>query len=442
MVTKTAPATQTTNRSRKTPSPAATKPVTPAAETAIAEATATVTPKPVPRPAAKKLANKLGAPKKPKVTIESHFIPGKVAMATLTPDKLNDLAFISTYSTQDPQSTSPRLNGYQREPMSERFPGIGRYYSRDNNRNLITPLIASARLYKPEDQVKFNQLFAKGDMDTIHALFGRSVFSIVDGQHRMGGLYWAWKTFEDFNADIPVMIYYGLHYTEEANLFDDINTSQRKLPRALIESTKVHMEAGSKSHDQFIREVAFSLAQDGDSVWNDQVNMTGGKEERKRPVTMEGVRRSTASMLSDRLISRIQDRKMDVKDVVKRYWQLVSKACAPAWNDHPRTSIDDDGYIAEEPVKYRLKDLVGLAALAKLGADIISTSLDKGKTDADFHSAMADMVSKLGQVDWEKRTGNPWMSGPAGFAGQGFLYDILYALVYLNREPGDAVEPD
>jgi DGQHR domain-containing protein len=429
----TASATKTVSRSSKVASPAATK----AASEAPTPAEATK-----PKPAPRVLANKLGtAGKKSKVTIESHFIPGKVAMATLTPDKLMELAFISTYSTQDPQSTSPRLNGYQREPMAERFPGIGRYYARDNNRNLITPLIASARLYEPQDQVRFNKLFAAGDMQTIHAEFGRSVFSIVDGQHRMGGLYWAWRTIEDFNADVPVMIYYGLHYTEEANLFDDINTSQRKLPRALIESTKVHMEAGSKSHDQFIREIAYALAQDGDSVWNDQVNMTGGKEERKRPVTMEGVRRSTGSMMDDRLISRLQDRKFDVKTVAKRYWQLVSKACSVAWNNQPRTVLDDEGFMVEEPVKYRLKDLVGLAALAKLGKDILTSALEKSTNEEEFYSVMADLISKLGQVDWEKRRDNPWMSGPAGFAGQDYLRDILWALVYMNKEPGEPVEP-
>lgn len=421
--TKT-PATATVTRSRKVPSPAATKPDQ------------------VPVPRKPRAAAPKDNGKKAKVMIQSHFIPGKVAMATMTPEKLKELAFISTYSARDEQSTAPHKNGYQREPMAERFPGIGRYYARENNRNLITPLIASARLYNPEDQTEFNRLFAKGDMEGIHKRFGKHVFSIVDGQHRMGGLYWAWLNIADFNADVPVMIYYGLHYTEEANLFDDVNTNQRKLPKALIEATKVHMEAGNKSHDQFIREVAYSLAKDGDSVWRGLVNMTGGKEEKHLPVTYEGIRRSTGHMFPTKLVTRLQDRKLRPDKVAKKYWELVSKACAVAWDKHEKETIDEDGFVSMEKVNYKLQDLAGVAAVSTLAQDIISTSLEKGKSEEDFWSSVVDMVSRLGQVDWEKRKDNVWVATSAGFAGASALYDMLYALVYLDRMPGQAVEPD
>lgn len=441
MATKTATAAKTTatptaapahnrTRARRVPAPApAPQPVpSPAAVVPVPTAPRK------PRPTAPKSNGKT-----PKVMIQSHFIPGKVAMATLTPDKLKELAFISTYSARDEQSTSPHKNGYQREPMEARFPGIGRYYARDNNRHLITPLIASARVYNPQDQARFNQLFAKGDMKTIHKEFGKHVFSIVDGQHRMGGLYWAWLNLEDFQADVPVMIYYGLHYTEEANLFDDINTSQRKLPKALIEATKVHMEAGDKSHAQFIREIAYSIANDGDSVWHDLVNMTGGPAERDRPVTFEGLRRATGNMLNDRTISRLQDRKLRVDKVAKMYWELVSKACSVAWDGHEREAFDEEGFIVMEPVQYKIKDLAGMAALSRLGQDLLNSALDKGETEEDFWSALADLVSRLGVVDWEKRKDNPWVATSAGFAGGSLLYKMLFELVYLDHEPGEEV---
>jgi DGQHR domain-containing protein len=373
--------------------------------------------------------------KKPSVALSSHIVPGKVAMVTMTPDKLHELAFVSTYTSQDEQSSSPRQHGYQREPVKERFPSIGRYYAKANNRHLITPIIASARIYKPEDQVRFNQLLLKGDMKTIHKEFGKSVFSIVDGQHREGGLFWAWENFEDFNADVPIMVFYGLHYADEANLFDDINTNQRKLPKALIEATKVHMESGDKSHAQVIREIAFALAQDGDSVWHGLVNMTGARDPEK-PVTYEGLRRSTSNMLNDRLISRLEARGFRPENVAKKYWELVSKSCSKAWNNVPRLTSDDEGNTVEEAVKYRIKDLVGVAAVSRLGNDILNTSLEKGKTEDDFNSSMADLVTRLGAVDWEKQPRNPWMASSAGFAGMGVLYDMLYKLVYLDQAPG------
>jgi len=47
----------------------------------------------------------------------------------------------------------------------------------------------------------------------------------------------------------PVMLYFGLTYEQEAELFDTINSTQRKLPKALIEVTKGDItEAGSQTH--------------------------------------------------------------------------------------------------------------------------------------------------------------------------------------------------
>ena len=377
-----------------------------------------------------------------KIQIEAELVPQKVAIATLTPDMLKKLAFISTYETKDPQSSSPRQHGYQREPMDARFAGIGKYYAKDLNRYLIPPIIASARVYTPEDQERFNELFNAGDIATIHAEFEKSAFSIVDGQHRMGGLYWAWQNIDGFTADVPVMIFYGLRYDAEAHLFDDINTNQRKLPKALIEATKVHMEAGEKkSHAQQIREISFALAQDGDSVWKDLVNMTGARDP-NRSVTYEGLRRATSQMFPEKLLGRLSARGFTPEPIAKKFWELVSKACPAAWNDHPRL-VMHDGKPVEEKVQYRLKDLVGVASLSRLAEDLITTSLDKTHNDNDgFWTSMTDLISRLGVVDWEKRPNNPWMAPQAGFAGQKELYEMLYNLVYLDVSPGEAVHPE
>jgi DGQHR domain-containing protein len=404
-----------------------------------ARRTRTVAPKGTAKTVLAKTPAVVPAPEKPEAKVSSmeiaaHLSPGRMAIATLTPERLKALAFVSTYSTEDPQSTSKRGHGYQREPMEERFPGIGRYYAKNDNRHRIPALIASVRIYDAKARGRFNTLFNQGSISKIHQEFGKSVFSMVDGQHRMGGLYWAWEKLDDFNANVPVMLYYGLTYAEEAALFDDINTNQRKLPKALIEATKVHTEAGSPSHEQRLREVAFALAEDGDSVWRDKVNMTGAKS--AMPMSYEGIRRSTGSLFSTRILGRLEDRGFYPEDVAKRFWELVSKACHPAWVNEPRWVENESQELVEEPVKYRLKDVVGVSAISKLGADIINTALDKSKNEEEFWDVMAEYVSKLGEVDWEKRRNNPYMATSAGFGGQGQLYEILYNLVYLGKAPG------
>src|SRR4030095_6427028 len=379
--------------------------------------------------------------KERRLQIEAEFVPGKAALATLTPDALHELAFISTYNTVDEQSSSPRQHGYQRDPLEARFPSIGRYYSQEDDGNkhthahLITPIIASVRVYSEKNKARFNYLFNKGDISKIHEEFGPSVVSIVDGQHRTGGLYWAWQNKCNFNPDVPGMLYYGLRYADEGTLCDDINTNQRKLPKALIEATKVHMEAGEPTHQQTIREVAFALAQDGDSPWYGKVNMTGARDPEK-PVTYEGLRRATGNMLHEKLVGRLLNRDLVLDTGAKKYWELVSRSCAPAWQDRQRFVKGEDGELHEETVKYRLKDLAGVASVSRLGADILTSALEQSKTEEYFYSSMASNVSKLGQVDWEKRPGNPWTSAGAGFAGQTGLYKMLFELVYLDRAPG------
>lgn len=379
--------------------------------------------------------------KQSKMEIESTMVPGKVAFAALSPDRLKALAFISTYTTIDPQSTSPKGHGYQREPMEERFPGIGRYYARGENRFHIPALLVSVRVYDAKQRARFNTLFNAGNVSKIHQEFGKSVFSIVDGQHRTGGLFWAWKNLEEFNCAVPVMLYYGLSYTDEANLFDDVNTSQRKLPKALIEATKVHMLAGEPSHAQTIREVTIGLAEDKDSVWFGKVNMTGAPKS-PEPQTFEGLRRAVGDLLPARVITRLEARGYIPANVTKRFWGLVAKACAPAWNEQTRTVENEAHEIVEEEVKYRLKEVVGVAAISLLGSDILITALDKSTNDEGFWEAMSEYVSRLGAVDWEKRKNNPYMATSAGFGGQRQLYEILYALVYTETEPGVAVEAD
>lgn len=391
-------------------------------------------------------AKELPKPKKARSEIMANMIPAKMSTALISPDRLKALGFVSTYSSNDPQSTSPRKHGYQREPMEERYPGIGRYYAQGDNRYHIPNLIISVRVYDQKSRTRFNTLFNQGKVAQIHKELGREVFSVVDGQHRMGGLYHQWEKDEEFNADIPLTLYYGLNYVEEAKLFDDINVNQRKLPKALIEATKVHMEDNNgNSHAQIVRKIAISLAEDAGSVWLGQVNMTG-KPKAPEPVSYETLRRSTGDMFPTRVLDRLEQRGYGPDKVARKFWELVSKACAPAWQDAPRIVEDDKGEKVESEVKYRLKDTVGVAAISKLGQDIIGTALDRSDNEENkddvFWDVMGEMVTKLGGVDWEKRKNNPFMATSAGFGGQRVLYEILYDLVYLNKAPGVEVEPD
>jgi DGQHR domain-containing protein len=374
-----------------------------------------------------------------------HVEEDRIYQAALTPPKAAELFFVSTYDSEDPASNAIDKHGYQRPPSKNRFTEIGKYYAEDENRFKIPPLVISVRLSEQDDVRRFLKLLDAGDIDGIKAAFGEHVASVVDGQHRLFGLIDRWKNDPSFLPLIPCTLYFALSFIEEASLFNTINATQRKLPKALIETTKGDItEAADSRYAQKIRRLTFSLCRDEDSVWGpvdgvEQINMTGVRDP-NRPVTYEGLRRSTSNMFPSQVLDRLiaLDDGFPLK-YAKRYWAAVADACAEAWKGIPdnRMVVDPDtGVESVEKIKYRIKDLVGVASLAKLGKDIITTHIDSGQANK-----LEELVNKLTDVDWEKSPTNPWMRSQAGFAGQKDLYNLLYKLVYNDAAP-EGVDDD
>lgn len=358
------------------------------------------------------------------------------ASAAMTPAAMSKLLFISNFEKTDPESPAPDQHGYQREPMQDRIPKIARFYLSRARTARTTPLVISVRLREDADIARFLELFAAGDIERLQTEFGEAVMSVVDGQHRFLGLVEAWTIDPSFCPLVPVCLYFGLDFVDEAEFFDIINTEQKKLPKALIEITKADVrEVGSMSHSQRVRLIATMLARHEDSVWHGQVNLTGARDPNK-PVTFEGLRRSSASMFPSELLGRLEAADKDVEEVARMYWALVADACSEAWNGMNRTRRDEDGDEVVYSPKYRIKELVGVAALAKLGKDIVTSALE----NENFFGRMKALVAPLSEVDWEKVNldkdeRNPWMASQAGFAGQSDLYKTLYAWVYYGKKP-------
>ena len=353
------------------------------------------------------------------------------AMAYITPPAMKDLLFISRFEDEDPDSPAPDKHGYQRQPMEARIPGIASYYARPDART--TPIIVSVRLVKPGDIEDFLDMFNAGDIGGILKRWGKAVVSIVDGQHRTLGIVRAWEKNPEFVPRVPMLLNFGLTFADEAEFFDVINSTQRKLPKALIEITKADItDVADMSHAQRVRRIATSLARHEDSVWHGDINLTGARDP-NRPVTFEGLRRSTASMFPKEILDRLDARGLDVDEVARSYWATVAEVCSLAWDDTPGIEIDADGNEVEVKRHYRIKELVGVAAVARLGKDIIASALEHD----NFDKKMTMLTSRLGDVDWEKGKTNPWMASQAGFAGQADLYAVLYRWVYLGKDPED-----
>jgi DGQHR domain-containing protein len=353
------------------------------------------------------------------------------AVAQIGPDEMSRLFWISRFEDEDPDSPAIDHHGYQRQPIMSRIPGISKYYSQPGART--TPINLSVRV--PLDEVDdFLAAWNEGDIDDITRRWGKAVVSVVDGQHRFLGIVDNWQKNSDWNPKVPVMLNFGMSFAEEAEFFDVINSTQRKLPKALIEITKADVtESANVDHAQRVRQIATMLARHPESVWHGQVNLTGARDPNK-PVTFEGLRRSTVAMFPKEILARLVQDGKDVDEVARAYWALIADACSEAWKGDSFTVDEDEfGNTTEVRKEYRIKELVGVASLARLGKDIIASALEHD----NFAQRMRSLAFKLAYVDWEKRKGNSWMASQAGFAGQADLYQVLYKWVYLGLNPED-----
>lgn len=376
------------------------------------------------------------------VNIFGAVVPHKAYFATMKPAAAREVLFISTYDDEDPKSPAVNNHGYQRPPTEGRFSEIAHYYQDDKNSDRIPPLLISVRLTEPKKIDDLLALLRSGAYGEALRKYGNDALSVIDGQHRLKGLLRGAEEDQAFAPDIPMVLYCGLSFSDEAELFNTINITQRKLPKALIETTRGDItEVGNLSYVQHIRRIAFKLCRDQDSVWGptggkEQINMTGIRDP-NRPVTYEGLRRSTSNMFPSNLLDRIRRTDPELPaSLAKRFWKAVSEACPAGWTGEPGSKTvydEDEQQEAEIPIKYRLKDLVGVAALARLGQDIIRTHLD-----ASVENKLEELVAKLTAVDWAKDPKNSWMQSQAGFAGQKELYEVLYTWVYSDIAPEGA----
>ena len=374
-----------------------------------------------------------------------------VAFASLDPLFAKELCYVSSYDSVDPLSPAKDKRGYQRPPTESRYKKIAAFFQKDNNRHRITPIVVSVRVGTGADRETFRKNLMAGDLEMLRGQ--KPLVSIIDGQHRLGGLAFAASKDSTFRPHVPVQLLFGMSFEEEASIFNTINLEQQKLPRSLVEVTKGDItEKGSVSYEQQIREITFRLCRDEDSVWGplgdvEQINMTGmrdpqrrGQRKRKRAyLTFEGLRRSTTGMFPDAMLKRLKSIDEDLPvELAKTYWRGVSEACEGAWNNEPPTKQVIDAETKELRtvcIDYRIKELVAVGSLAQLGHNIISSYLETGDQGTRDMAKIGQLTSKLKAVDWTKDENNPWMRAASGWSGLKQLYGVLYGWVYADISP-------
>ncbi|MBS4218324.1 DGQHR domain-containing protein [Bacillus sp. FJAT-49711] len=138
-------------------------------------------------------------------------------IASMPSEYLKDTCFTVTRD-EDP------LEGFQRRLDENRAKEIAEYIDVENG-SIPTAIILSAQ---EEAQLEHNTR-----SKTISFSKKGKSFLVIDGQHRVWGFMKAISS-----VRVPVVIFEGLSRIEEAQLFIDINTTQQKVPDALLLDVK------------------------------------------------------------------------------------------------------------------------------------------------------------------------------------------------------------
>jgi DGQHR domain-containing protein len=338
-----------------------------------------------------------------------------LGVAELTAGALAQLVFVSDWRVTDHDSPSADRRGYQRPLAATRLSPIARYIAESDGRHLFPPIILSVRHVHARQRDEFLDLLRTGNIAGIHNRWGSNTVCAVDGQHRMGGaLHAAMSDHPDLDR-----VYYStmFYFVTEAKWFATINSTSKPVPRSLVEWTKVDItEAESVTPEQQIRRIAQRLADEG--PWKDSVNFGGGYAA-GRHITFEGLRRATHDMFGGVVpgtshLPRFADPYM----FACHFWEAVAEMWPEAWNAKP-----------DAPEKYRLRELVGLAALAKACAWMIRHGINQGFVGPRLEDYVLERLGRLQSFRWLKtidpRHSDVYDIG-SGFAGQGPLAERLY----------------
>ncbi|POY37172.1 hypothetical protein C3K47_08950 [Solitalea longa] len=193
------------------------------------------------------------------------------------------------------------IKGFQRLLNENRAKDIAKYM--DEKKGVIpSPLILSAQ---PNAEMKFDEKTSKISFSN-----SRNSFLVLDGQHRLFGMYLAESDYE-----VPVIIFKDLKTSDEVNLFIDINTNQKGVPTTLLIDIK-NLTGKEEKKEEKQRILFDSL--NNDSVLKGLMSPTQSK--------LGKISRTTFNQATDRLFETgyFANENVDVTfKAIKNYLQAV-----------------------------------------------------------------------------------------------------------------------
>jgi len=297
---------------------------------------------------------------------------GKVVYQSSFPASVGQqLLFVKPYDL-------PSGKGYQRPVDTKRCEDFSKYLSQGEDA-LFTPILLNASSqweFSTYDSTRpnFGRLFCKGKA------------SLMDGQHRMGGIQ---KYLQETNSEIsvPFLAFHSLDEEEEIKLFDTINTKAKGIGPSLSKFLR-------RDSDD-ISWVATELMIRKESPFY-MIGSIIGKRSKGRHVTLQNLYRTLHFLTrSSRLAAFTKEEKLSL---AMSYYSSIKELLPEDWADYKGS---------------RLTHIVCIDALSIAGCHILTTCLHEMKRQIDLQ-LVQKQVKHLSRIDWSTTGSLKYLKGLNG----------------------------
>jgi DNA sulfur modification protein DndB len=272
----------------------------------------------------------------------------------------------------------PSGKGYQRPVDPKRCDDFAQYLSKGDDA-LFTPILLNAAggwefVCYDKQRPAFGRLLCK------------SKASLMDGQHRMGGIQ---KYLQETNSEInvPFLAFHCLDEDEEIKLFDTINTKAKGIGPSLSKFLRRDSDDISWAATELIvrKESPFY-----------SIGSITGKRSKGRHVTLQNLYRTLHLLTADYRLSSFK--KEEKLMIAMTYFSSIRDTFPEDWSDYKGS---------------RLTHIVCLDALSMAGNFVLLKCLHETKKQIDL-SHIPRSVKRLDKMDWSANGPLKYLKGLNG----------------------------
>jgi DNA sulfur modification protein DndB len=272
----------------------------------------------------------------------------------------------------------PSGKGYQRPVDNKRCNDFAMYLSKGEN-SLFTPILINA-----ESHWEFNAY--DKNRPTFGRLLCKKKASLMDGQHRLGGIK---RYTQDTNSDmqIPFLAFHYLDEDEEIQLFDTINTKAKGIGASLSRYLQRDFDDNSW--------IATELITRGDSPFHFIGSLTG-KRNAGRHVTLQNLYKILEILFKSNPMALLS--KEEKLMLVLVYFNGIKELFNKEWLDYK---------------EYRITHIVCLNAIAFAGAELFAKIVNIEKKHIDY-SQINKHIQRIKGLEWSSNGPFKYIKGLSG----------------------------